>query len=67
MKWMTDQLAQLGFEDKMAAVCADVIAVFGILAFAGLIYIIRRNGVRRNGVRLELIHPSVGHRDPTLP
>ena len=62
MKWMTGWLVQLGFGEKMAAVCADVIAVFGILAFAGLIYIIRRNGVR-----LELIHPSVGHRDPTLP
>ena len=52
MKWMTGWLVQLGFGEKMAAVCADVIAAFGILAFAGLSYIIVRRFVMKGIIRL---------------
>lgn len=47
-----DWLTQLGFENKMAAICADVIAAFGILALAGLVYIIVRRFVMKGIVRL---------------
>ena len=45
-------LVQLGLGDKMAAVCADIIAAFGILALAGLVYIVVRWFVMRGVVRL---------------
>ena len=52
MKWMTDWLVRLGLGEKMAAVCADVIAAFGILVFAGLVYIGVRRFVMKGIIRL---------------
>ncbi|MBW2599592.1 MAG: mechanosensitive ion channel [Deltaproteobacteria bacterium] len=52
MKWITGQLVHLGFGEKMAVVCADVIAAFGILVLAGLIYIVVRRFVMKGIIRL---------------
>jgi len=45
-------LTQFGFEDKMAAICADIITAFGILALAGLVYIFVRWFVMKGVIRL---------------
>lgn len=52
MKWMTDWLAQLGFGEKLAAVCADAIAALGILVIAGFVYIIVRRFAVKGIIRL---------------
>ena len=52
MDLMINWLVQLGFGDKMAEVCADVIAVFGILAIAGFVYIGVRRFIMKGIVRL---------------
>ncbi|MBW2630317.1 MAG: mechanosensitive ion channel [Deltaproteobacteria bacterium] len=45
-------LTQLGFEDKMAAICADIITAFGLLALAGFVYIVVRRFVMKGIIRL---------------
>jgi len=52
MKLITNWLVQLGLGDKIAVVCADIIAAFGILVIAGFVYIVVRWFVMKGIIRL---------------
>ena len=52
MNLIVNGLTALGFEGKMVSFCADIIAAFGILVFAGLAYIIVKRFVMKGIISL---------------